>query len=303
MRLVERHVSTVRWQQLLTRLGTIHEVSKAPSMSGLVPVHPSIQDRLCTRPGVCILKHRAHLFEFNDWAHTPDVLRQAETDVLRGLESLAGVPKALAKLLDRLIIGLGPDRIVDLASGGTGPLLPALGEHTIDVVCTDWFPSCRAADLVARCRPTARYLSEPVDAAAVPESLTGLRTLINALHHFSDDDARAVLADASRSGQPIVVVELLNRRWRDLAMTLLIPLGVLVVMPFVRPSFGALIATYLVPVIPLMVGFDGVVSCLRARSQSELLALTAGLDGLTWTAGAEPAGLVDLTFLVGVPTQ
>ncbi len=231
------------------------------------------------------------------------MLRQAETDALRGLESLAGVPKALAILLNRLIAQLVPDRIVDLASGGTGPLLPALGDYDVEVVCTDWFPSSRAARLVARHRPSARYLSEPVDASAVPESLTGLRTLINALHHFSDDDARAVLADASHAGQPIVVVELLNRRWRDLAMTCLIPLGVLAVMPFVRPSFWALVATYLVPVVPLMVGFDGMVSCLRSRSQSEMLALTTGLDGLTWTTGAQRAALVHLTFLVGVPTR
>ncbi|MFT6146413.1 MAG: hypothetical protein ACJAZO_002439 [Myxococcota bacterium] len=146
-------------------------------------------------------------------------------------------------------------------------------------------------------------MNEAVDAAAVPSSLTGLRTVINALHHFSDDDARAVLADASRAGQPIVVVELLNRRWRDLAMTCIIPLGVLAVMPFVRPSVGALLATYLVPLVPLMVGFDGIVSCLRARSQSELLELTTGLDGLTWSVGTERAALVDLTFLVGIPTR
>jgi hypothetical protein len=213
------------------------------------------------------------------------------------------VPTALGRLLDRLIAQLAPERIVDLASGGTGPLLPALAGHDVDVVCTDWFPSGRAAELVARDRPTARYVNEAVDAAAVPSSLTGLRTVINALHHFSDDDARAVLADASRAGQPIVVVELLNRRWRDLAMTCIIPLGVLAVMPFVRPSVGALLATYLVPLVPLMVGFDGIVSCLRARSQSELLELTTGLDGLTWSVGTERAALVDLTFLVGIPTR
>jgi hypothetical protein len=286
------------------------EALKARCTIGLLWVHPQLGRRdsrddrpPAAAPGVCILKHRAHLFEFNDWAHTPDVLRQAETDALRGLEALAGVPSALAKLLDRLIAEVSPERIVDLASGGTGPLLPALAHQDVDVVCTDWFPSSRAAQLVARHRPTARYLPEPVDAAAVPRSLTGLRTVINALHHFSDDDARAVLADASRAGQPIVVVELLNRRWRDAAMTIAIPLGVLAVMPFVRPSFGALLATYLVPIVPLMVGFDGLVSCLRARSQRELLALTAGLDGLTWTVGKQPAGLVDLTFLVGVPTR
>lgn len=215
---------------------------------------------------------------------------------------MAGVPTALTNVLDRLIAELEPARIVDLASGGTGPLLPALAGQDVEVVCTDWFPSRRAAELVARHRPSARYLATPVDAAAVPRSLTGLRTVINALHHFSDDDARAVLTDASRAGQPIVVVELLNRHWRDLAMTCVIPLGVLAVMPFVRPSLGALLATYVVPLVPMMVGFDGVVSCLRARRARELLALTTGLDGLAWRVSTEKAGLIDLTVLVGVPS-
>lgn len=250
-----------------------------------------------------ILKHRAHLFEFNDWAHTPCVLREAETDALRGLEAFAGVPAALGEVLVPLLETLGVERIVDLASGGTGPLLPALAGHDVEVVCTDWFPSTRAAAFVARQRPQARYLLESVDAAAVPAALTGLRTVINALHHFSDDDARAVLADASRTGQPIVVVELLQRRWRDLAMTSVIPLGVLAVMPFVRPSLGALAATYVVPLVPLMVGFDGIVSCLRARSPDELLALTTGLDGLDWRVETQRASLVDLTVLVGVPVR
>ncbi len=64
--------------------------------------------------------------------------------------------------------------------------------------------------------------------------------------------------------------------------------------------------TDLLPIVPPIVAFDGVVSCLRTYSPDELRELVDGLeraDGWTWTIDmAEskkvPAGL---TYLIGEP--
>jgi hypothetical protein len=64
--------------------------------------------------------------------------------------------------------------------------------------------------------------------------------------------------------------------------------------------------TYVVPLIPLLVLFDGTVSMLRLYSRDELRELVAtvpGHDTFTWNIGTTrlPGLPVGLTHLVGVP--
>ena len=46
-----------------------------------------------------------------------------------------------------------------------------------------------------------------------------------------------------------------------------------------------LVWSYLVPLVPLTVLIDGMVSCLRTYSPPELRALIAGFDIYTWESG------------------
>jgi hypothetical protein len=89
-------------------------------------------------------------------------------------------------------------------------------------------------------------------------------------------------------------------------LTLFVPLVALVVVPFARPfRWSRLLWTYLIPFVPLVMLFDGIVSCLRAYSPAELRELTAGLSsqGYQWEMGEERAGLLRLpvTYLIGCP--
>jgi hypothetical protein len=73
-----------------------------------------------------------------------------------------------------------------------------------------------------------------------------------------------------------------------------------------RPfRWSRLFWTYLVPVVPLMVLFDGVVSCLRVYTPDEMLAMARDVasDSYEWDAGHEkPAGApLPVPFLIGVP--
>jgi hypothetical protein len=107
----------------------------------------------------------------------------------------------------------------------------------------------------------------------VPRGLDGFRTLFNAFHHFRPELARRILADAVAARRPIAVFEVVSRRLLPLVGLLLSPLNVLVLMPFVRPRrWSWLFFTYVVPVIPLFVLWDGVVSWLRIYSEPELRA-------------------------------
>src|SRR5262249_61475514 len=105
----------------------------------------------------------------------------------------------------------------------------------------------------------------------VPAGLTGFRTLFNAFPPFCPADARAVLRDAARAGQPIGVFEVSDRTLSTLVpLFLLTPLLVALTTPFIRPfSWGRLFWTYVVPLVPLTCWWDGVVSQLRAYTPAE----------------------------------
>ena len=70
---------------------------------------------------------------------------------------------------------------------------------------------------------------------------------------------------------------------------LFVPLGTLLIVPFLRPFRWSWIPlTYLVPVIPFFIFWDGSVSCLRCYSQSELRSMTGDLSSADyeWEIGA-----------------
>jgi hypothetical protein len=74
--------------------------------------------------------------------------------------------------------------------------------------------------------------------------------------------------------------------------------------PFARPfRISRLFWTYIIPVIPLVLFFDGVVSCMRAYSQKELSLLVALVraDNYVWQIGEKTGALVPITFLIGYP--
>ncbi len=140
----------------------------------------------------------------------------------------------------------------------------------------------------------------------MPADCDGLRTLFNSFHHFRPDDARRILESAARDGRPIAVFELVSRTLPNLLAMLFAPLAVLLVMPFVRPRRWSWLAlTYAVPAVPLLVVWDGLVSCLRSYRVDELEAMVSGIEvgDYTWRVGriqlSPPPAFA--TYLVGSP--
>jgi hypothetical protein len=250
---------------------------------------------------------RLHSFELIDQPWWPAPLRRAATDYLAFIVTKAGVFTALAPRLAALVDGAPAPRIVDLCAGGGGPypaLLDAVDAarsgRATEVVLTDLHPHERMQSRDARVHVESRS----VDARAVPGDLGGVRTIFDGLHHFAPAEARAVLADAARARTPILVAEASERAAAAIVGAIFIPLFVLLVMPLVRPrSWLALLLTYLVPILPLAIFWDGLISCLRTYRVDELRALVADLgDGYRWEAGSVRKAGRNITFLVGSPT-
>jgi hypothetical protein len=253
---------------------------------------------------------RMHLMEWNDQPWLPELLRRAETDYLSAVIDLADPFAPMAPRLAALCAQTGDDRIVDLCAGGAGPWLrlqPAISEalgRPVRVSLTDRYPNGAAFARAAEATGGALAgETAPIDARAVPPHLSGVRTMFDALHHFRPEDARAVLADAHRRRQPIVIVEGTRRSAAAVLGMLLAPLFVLLITPRIRPwSWARLALTYLLPIVPLLVLWDGIVSCLRSYRPSELRALTAGLDDdYTWEVGEHRRRGMVVTYLIGAP--
>jgi hypothetical protein len=252
---------------------------------------------------------RVQFLEIEDQSWCPAVIRDGITDYLQFTINAAQAYKPIADRLANVIRSSATPNVIDLCSGGGGPwisLSRTLNESntSVHVTLTDWQPNVAAFTRVtALTKDAITFHSTPVDARRVPRELRGTRTLFTSFHHFSPDDARAVLRDAAQSGSTIAVFEATQRSVVAVLVTLLSPLIVLLATPTVRPfRWSRLFWTYLVPVIPLAVMFDGVVSCLRTYTPEELIALTEGIEGSRWEAGEQRAkGPVPVTYLVGTP--
>ena len=234
------------------------------------------------------------------------------TDFLRFLMETFAPYRGAAPLLARALGRVGDTRIIDLCSGGGGPWLdlvhriPTEGGPVPHVVLTDWFPNRAAfARLQEMSGGAIAGDPDPVSATAVPARLAGFRTLFTALHHFPPAAAHAILADAARARQRIAVFEVTSRSPLALLGTLFLPLLVLLFTPFIRPfRWSRLLWTYLIPLVPLAVWFDGTVSCLRTYTPEELRDCVEDLQqGYEWEIGTVRSAPLPsrITYLLGQP--
>lgn len=250
---------------------------------------------------------RTHLFEFGDLAALPRFLRDYITDYLCFVETMAkSALDCFVEPIERMLARAPHRAIVDLCSGGAGPWHVLAKRVDAPITLTDLSPNLPAFHRAKHATGgRISFVEHSVDATNVPDELPGVRTIFNGFHHFSPGKARELLADAARKGQPIAVFEMLGRHPLQLLSALLIPIMVLAVTPFIRPlRLGRFVWTYLVPIMPLIGFWDGLVSMLRVYSQKELMELTQGIDvpGYTWDIGEIRVGAVGLPYLCGYPS-
>lgn len=257
---------------------------------------------------------RLHLFEIEDQSWCPAFLRDAMTDYLQHVILVTRPYHPIAGRLEQALLRAGAQEVVDLCSGGGGPWLslqPALqnGGKTITVCLTDRYPNLAAFERVqAVSQNRIGFTSEPVDATQVPPEQAGFRTLFSSFHHFRPEQARAILGDAVRHRQGIGIFEATQRRLPVILLGLLIPFMVLIFTPAIHPfRWSRILFTYLIPILPFMIMFDGMVSCLRTYTPAELNAMTEAFADAeyTWEVGEEKDAKspVPVTYLIGTPAR
>jgi hypothetical protein len=249
---------------------------------------------------------RMHWFELEDQPWWPRPWREMMTDYLRTAAEVALPYDILLPLMHRGLEPLDSHRIVDLCAGAGGAplaLQSVLAKDGLDVevIATDLFPNVPAFE-----RLGVPHVKEPVDATCVPEELSGMRTVFNALHHFRPELIRQMFEDATAKRQSFLGIEVVQRSVPALVAMVPTPLFVMALTPIMRPfRWDRFLWTYLLPVVPVATWFDGTMSCLRSYTKGELEGLTDGLrgDGYTWEVGSVkvPWTPASLTYVLGHP--
>jgi hypothetical protein len=258
---------------------------------------------------------RIHLVEIQDLTWFSESIRDAITDNLQFAINLTNQYSSIIPHLLKALRHSGARRIIDLCSGSGGPWLRlhrALeddGADPVEVVLTDKYlnmDALRHAQSVSQGR--IGFHTESVDAMRVPRELEGFRTFFASFHHFRPAEARAILRDAIDSGQGIGVFEVTARRPSAFLLMCFAPLWVLIFTPFIRPfRWSRILWTYVIPIVPMLGLFDGMVSCARTYSVSELSKLVEDFRdrGYAWDIGEEKVAHspVPITYLIGYPKE
>jgi hypothetical protein len=261
-----------------------------------------------------------HLIELHDRPWFPKFLRDFITDDMETILNFVNVYGPVAPALRNALRHAATNRVVDLCSGGGGPwrrLWREFDKNALaEIWLTDKYPNIAAFErTTAAAGKRICFRCDSIDALKIPGDLQGFRTIFNSFHHFAPDDARAILQAAADSGEGIGIFETPGRHMITLLLILLIPLADLAVAPFARPfRWTRLLWTYLLPVVPLVLLLDGILSCLRVYSPAELSELTRHVrpraqegaesgQGFEWNIGVEKSGpfWAPVTYLTGYP--
>jgi len=260
---------------------------------------------------------RVQFIEFHDQPWFPSFLRDYVTDALQFGFNLFNVYAPVAALLERVTESTRSRSIVDLCSGAGGPWLELSKKldslkspknaSALQICLTDKYPNLGAFEKVrAASEGRIRFYSGSADATKVPRDLKGLRTMFTSFHHFLPDAGLAILQDAADAGEGICIFEIPKRAPSAIGLTFGFVLALFACTPWIRPfRWSRLLWTYLLPIIPFVLLFDGVVSCLRTYRPAEMLDIADRLTAsdYQWEAGELATGIAPVTYLIGCPRE
>jgi hypothetical protein len=262
-----------------------------------------------------MIKIREYLFEFEDLAWFPNTIRESMTDYLRFLITKVDFYRPIVPLLIEGMNNSNASQIIDLCSGGGGAIEQIRNELNVQsgtdvkIILTDKYPNINAYQyLSAKTKGGISFIDTSVDAADVPASLTGFRTIFSGFHHFDKLTAKSVLKNAVDARLGIGIFDGGDKNILAIIAILLVhPLVFFVFTPFFRPfRFSRLLFTYIIPVIPICTVWDGIVSIIRLYRPNELLKIASEItsENYYWKSGKIKCRYgLNMSYLIGYPVS
>lgn len=256
---------------------------------------------------------RLHLFEFEDFPWFPALLRTYLTRYLLTVHRLLHSSTHITGLLRKLLAKTDTRHIIDLCSGSGGPMIDVVKElrgefPKLKLTLSDLYPDLQTANKFnGENDGLTHYYEQPVDATQVPSDLAGIRTLVCSFHHLDPASARQVLLHAVQNNQPILIYEISDNSFPKWLWWLAFPINIITVLLLtlaVRPlHIGHLVFTYLIPILPLIIAWDGAVSNARTYTLQDLDTLLSDIPqhGYHWDKGTIPGKGGAKLYLMGYP--
>lgn len=230
------------------------------------------------------------LFEFEDQMWFPAQWRRWQMDYIRFAVKLLDPYHALKSPFSDHGT---PSVWVDLASGTGGPISDLeerwqTPSSSFSLIRTDLFPAnenIKELDL-----RSDEYL--PADHY----------TLFNAFHHFPKEEQLRIMSRMSRAKSALIAEPLSPNLLTFVGIFVLTGPGSWILTPFIKPfSWGRLFWTYLVPVLPFVTCWDGLVSVLRSPSRRyfQVLASKASTTDFEWRADSLSFFFGRVNLLIG----
>lgn len=258
---------------------------------------------------------RRHLIELHEQTWMPALWRQMFQSGLGIAGKFLQPFKHAAPKLDELLAKTASKEILDLCSGSGAAILqlqqslkanPTDGSAPAKVVLSDLFPDIEDWRKLQEKHPGAvSFRPDPVDVYAMPNDTPRVWTLLNSLHHFREDEVRRLLGSVVAKADGVAVFESTGRTWANMFQTIPVFPAAAIISAFLLRPFRIWhpIFSLLIPVVPFIAFFDGIVSNFRTYTVEELEAMVASLetDDFEWDIGTVPMDKTSLraTYLIG----
>lgn len=211
---------------------------------------------------------------------------------------------AASLLIKNLAEDLSSYTYIDFCAGGGGPTpsiertinnyLKAHSRPQVDFVLSDLHPNINAWEKVARQSPRITYEPQSIDASNAPKRFVErgdgkkvMRLFNLAFHHFDDPLAKNILRDTVKTSEGFAIFELQERDLASFITVTLMGIGIMLTAPYWAwkwRSPAALFYSWVIPIVPFVLVFDGYISAMRTRTADEVEALLrdCGTDTSDW---------------------
>lgn len=200
--------------------------------------------------------------ELEDYNWFPEFLRSEQSEFIGQMAIKSGIYRPLINLL-KTSKNL-PKSLFDLCAGSGIP-----GQYIFAKTgCFDALTLSDKYPVNVDVNDKVTYISESSDVLTMTYNKDHCYIMLNAFHHFNEEEQNHILKNCEIAGAKLIVVEILEPSILCFVKILLTgTLGVLILTPFIcKMSWKKFIFTYLIPLNCLTITIDGLISVLKSKS-------------------------------------